>query len=133
MPLPAGRLRIYRRDAGGQMQFIGENMIQHTPAEQPVKISSGNAFDLTGERKQTDFHTDSHARTIDESFEIKLYNQKSQPVTIHAVEHLHRAQNWKITNKSTDYNKRDSNTVDFPVTVPAKGETTLTYTVHYTW
>ncbi|MDE1178703.1 MAG: hypothetical protein PW789_19180 [Edaphobacter sp.] len=133
MPLPAGRLRLYRRDSGGQMQFIGENMVQHTPAEQPVKITSGNAFDLTGERRQTDFHTDTNAHTIDESFEIKLSNQKPQPVVIHAVEHLHRAQNWKITAKSADYIKRDSNTADFAVNVPAKGETTITYTVHYSW
>jgi len=133
MPLPAGRLRLYRRDTGGAMQFIGESAIQHTPAEQPVKITSGNAFDLTGERKQTDFHTDTHARNIDESFEIKLSNQKSQPVVIHVIEHLHRAQNWKMTAKSAEYTKRDSNTVDFAINVPAKSEATLTYTVHYSW
>lgn len=133
MPLPAGRLRLYRRDSAGQMQFVGENNIQHTPAEQTVKVTSGNAFDLTGSRKQTDFHTDTRAHTIDESFEITLSNQKTQPVTIHAIEHLHRAQNWQVTAKSADYTKRDSNTIDFPITVPAKGETTFTYTVHYTW
>jgi hypothetical protein len=133
MPLPAGRLRLYRRDSAGQMQFIGENMIQHTPAEQTVKIVSGNAFDLTAARRQTDFHTDTRAHIIDESFEIKLFNQKPQPVTIHAVEHMSRAQNWEITAKSADYTKRDSSTIDFPITVPAKGDITLTYTVHYTW
>ena len=133
MPLPAGRLRLYRHDSGGQMQFVGENMIQHTPAEQTVKIVSGNAFDLTGARRQTDFHVDNRAHIIDESFEIKLSNQKPQPVTIHAVEHMNRAQNWEITSKSADYIKRDSSTIDFPITVPAKGDTTLTYTVHYTW
>ncbi|HEY8998620.1 MAG TPA: hypothetical protein VIM60_12000, partial [Edaphobacter sp.] len=70
---------------------------------------------------------------IDESFEIKLFNQKPQPVVIHAVEHLHRAQNWKITAKSSDYTKSDSNTADFAINVPAKGEATLSYTVHYSW
>lgn len=133
MPLPAGRLRLYRRDSAGQMQFIGENTIQHTPAEQTIKVTSGNAFDLIGSRKQTDFHTDTRAHTIDESFEITLSNQKTQPVTIHAIEHLHRAQNWQISAKSTDYTKRDNNTIDFPVSVPAKGEKTFSYTVHYTW
>ena len=133
MPLPAGRLRLYRHDSGGQMQFVGENMIQHTPAEQTVKIISGNAFDLTGARRQTDFHVDNRAHIIDESFEIKLSNQKPQPVTIHAMEHMNRAQNWEITAKSANYTQRDSATIDFPITVPAKGDTTLTYTVHYTW
>ncbi len=141
MPLPAGRLRLYRREATGQMQFIGESMVQHTPAEQTVQVVSGNAFDLTAERRQTDFHVNQNGHTIDETFEIKLSNQKSQPVTIHDIEHMNRGQNWEITEHSTNlvklddakFVKLDSATVDFPVTVPAKGETTLTYSVHYTW
>ena len=133
MPLPAGRLRLYRRDSNGQMQFVGEAVISHTAAEQTVKMTSGNAFDLTGTHRQTNYHIDENAHTIDESFEIKLSNQKSQPVTIHAVEHLYRAANWNITEKSNAFTKRDSNTIDFPVTVPAKGDKTFTYTVHYTW
>lgn len=133
MPLPAGRLRLYRRDTGGQMQFVGESMISHTPAEQTVKMISGNAFDLTGHRRQTDFHVDGFRHMIDESFEIKLSNQKPQPVVIHDIEHMNRGQNWEITAKSVDFIKQDSSTADFPVTVPAKGDATLTYTVHYTW
>jgi len=133
MPLPAGRLRLYRRDTGGQMQFVGENMIMHTPAEQTVKVISGSAFDLTAARRQTDFKVDNMKRVMDESFEIKLSNQKAQPVTIHAVEHMGRCENWEITAKSSEFTKRDSSTIDFPVTVPAKGEAILTYTVHYSW
>lgn len=133
MPLPAGRMRLYRRDTGGQMQFVGENMINHTPAEQTVKVVSGNAFDVTAKRRQTDFHVDGLHRTMEESFEIKLSNQKEQPITVHAVEHLTRCENWEITAKSSDFTKRDSSTIDFPISVPAKGDATLTYTVHYTW
>lgn len=133
MPLPAGRLRLYRRETTGQMQFVGESQIQHTPADQKIDVTSGNAFDLTGERKQTDFHVDTRAHNIDESFEIKLSNAKSQPVTIHAIEHMNRAQNWQVTAKSSDFIKQDSATLDFPVSVPAKGSATLTYTVHYSW
>jgi hypothetical protein len=92
---------------------------------------SGNAFELTGTRRQTDFHVDSRAHVIDESFEIKLSNQKPQPVTIHAVERMNRAQNGEITAESADYTKRDSATVDFPITVPAEGDATLAYTIHY--
>jgi hypothetical protein len=133
IPLPAGRLRVYRRDTDGQMEFVGESTISHTPADETVQVSTGNAFDLKGERKQTDFHIDARAHTIDESFEIKVKNQKDQPTTIVVVEHLYRWDNWQITEKSADFTKRDSNTVEFPVTVPSKGETTLTYAVHYTW
>ncbi|NYF92033.1 hypothetical protein RBB79_20355 [Tunturiibacter empetritectus] len=133
MPLPGGRLRLYRRDTGGQMQFVGENMILHTPAEQTFKVISGSAFDLTAARRQTDFKVDNMKRVMDESFEIKLSNQKAQLVTINTVEHMGRGENWEITAKSSEFTKRDSSTIDFPVTVPAKGEAILTYTVHYSW
>ena len=133
MPLPAGRIRLYRRDAGGQMEFIGEGTISHTPAEETVKVPVGSAFDVTGERKQTDFHADQRAHTIDESYEITVKNQKTTAVDVVVAEHMIRAMNWQITEQSTKFNKRDSTTLEFPVTVPAAGETKVTYTVHYTW
>ena len=133
MPLPSGRLRLYRQEKDGQMQFVGESMVQHTPADQTVQVVSGNAFDLTAARRQTDFHVDNNAHTMDETIEVKLSNAKGQPVTIHDVEHLNRSQNWDITEKSSDFVKRDSNTIDYPIVVPAKGSTTLTYSVRYTW
>jgi len=133
MPLPSGRLRLYRQEKDGQMQLVGESMVQHTPADQTVQVVSGNAFDLTAARRQTDFHVDNNAHTMDETIEVKLSNAKGQPVTIHDVEHLNRSQNWDITEKSSDFVKRDSNTIDYPIVVPAKGSTTLTYSVRYTW
>lgn len=134
MPLPSGRLRLYRRDAGGQVEFVGETITTHTPAEQVVNLSVGSAFDLTGERKQTDFHVNQQAHTIDETYELTLHNQKTTPVTITTVEHLYRAANWEITEKPTaTYVKRDSHTIEFPVQVPAGGVTKVTYSVRYTW
>jgi hypothetical protein len=133
MPLPAGRIRLYRRDADGQMEFIGEDTINHTPAEDTVKLSTGAAFDVKGSRRQTDFHINQQDRIVDESFEIKVTNQKAQPVNVTVVEHLYRGVNWEIRDKSSDFTKRDSRTVEFPIQVPAKGETTLTYSVRYTW
>jgi hypothetical protein len=133
IPLPAGRLRLYRRDASGSVQFVGESMISHTPADQLVQITSGSAFDITAKQRQTDFRVNQNGHTIDESYEVKLANQKAQPVTLHVVEHMNRAQNWQITAKSHDYTKRDSATIDFPIQIPAKGEAALTYSVHYSW
>jgi hypothetical protein len=133
IPLPAGRIRLYRRDSDGQMEFTGEDAIDHTPSEDTLKLATGNAFDIKGSRRQTDFHVNAAGHILDESFEIKLTNQKQQPVNVTVNEHLYRAANWQITEKSSPYTKTDSHTVTFPVQVPAKGETTLTYTVHYTW
>ena len=74
--LPAGKLRFYRRDSDGQLQFVGENTIDHTPRNETIRVTTGNAFDLVGERKQTNFRVDTGDKWIDESFEIKLRNRK---------------------------------------------------------
>jgi hypothetical protein len=133
MPLPAGRVRLYRRDADGQMEFVGESAINHTPVDDAIKVSTGSAFDVKGSRRQTGFQIDQNDRILNESFEIKLTNQKSDPVTVSVLEHLYRGANWEILEKSTDYTKIDSRTIEFPVQVPAKGEATVTYKVRYAW
>ncbi len=88
---------------------------------------------MKGSRRQTDFHINQNERLLDETFEIKVTNQKSQPVNVNVVEHMYRGDNWEITEKSSAFTKRDSHTLEFPVQVPSKGETTLTYSVRYTW
>jgi hypothetical protein len=156
--LPAGKLRFYRRDADSQLQFVGENTIDHTPRKETVRVTTGNSFDLVGERKQTDFKvvlvngspqidpntglqvassTATNAPPppwLDESFEIKLRNRKKDaPVEIRVVEHLYRWSNWEITKKSDDFVKKDSQTIEFRIPVKPDEERTVTYSVHYSW
>jgi hypothetical protein len=147
--LPAGKLRFYRRDDDGQLQFVGENTIDHTPRNETVRVTTGNAFDLVGERKQTNFKVNlaiaydpstglraahSDPPWIDETFEIKLRNRKkTDAVEIRVVEHLYRWSNWSITAKSADFVKKDSQTIEFRIPVKADEEKTVTYTVHYSW
>jgi hypothetical protein len=131
--LPKGKLRFYRRDADGQMEFVGEDMIDHTPRNETIRVTTGNAFDLVGERKQTNFHVDTGDKWLDESFEIKLRNRKKEPVEIRVVEHLYRWNNWQVTQKSDDFKKTDSQTIEFRVPVKPDEERTVTYTVHYSW
>ena len=131
--LPAGKLRFYRRDDGGQLQFVGENQIDHTPRNETVRVTTGNAFDLVGERKQTNFRVDTGDKWIDETFEIKLRNRKKEPVEIRVVEHLYRWSNWNITAKSDDFVKKDAQMIEFRVPVKPDEERIVTYTVHYSW
>jgi hypothetical protein len=131
--LPAGKLRFYRRNDDGQMEFTGENTIDHTPRNEIIRVKTGDSFDLVGERKQTDFKTDRSDKWMDETFEIKLRNRKTEPVEIRLVEHLYRWNNWNITAKSDDFKKTDAQTIEFRVPVKANEEKTVTYTVHYSW
>jgi hypothetical protein len=131
--LPKGKLRFYRRDDDGQLQFVGENEIDHTPRNETVRVTTGNSFDLVGERKQTGFHVDTGDKWIDESFEIKLRNRKKEPVEIRVVEHLYRWNNWEIKAKSDDFVKKDAQTIEFRIPVKPDEERAVTYSVHYSW
>ena len=131
--LPAGKLRFYRRDSDSQLQFVGENTIDHTPRNETIRVNTGNAFDLVGERKQTNYNFDSSRRTLDESFEIKLRNHKNEPAEIRVVEHLYRWPTWEIADHSNVFVKTDANTIEFRAQLQPDEEKTLNYTVHYSW
>jgi hypothetical protein len=133
MPLPKGRMRFYEQDEDQQMEFIGENEIDHTPKDETIRAYVGNSFDLVGERRRTDYAVNEASDWLDESFEITLRNHKKEPVEIRVVEHLCRFDNWKVTDKSDDYRKLDSHTIEFRVRLEPDEERKVTYSVHYTW
>jgi hypothetical protein len=132
IPLPKGRLRFYRRDSDGRLEFVGENEIDHTPSDETVRVYTGNTFDVVGERKRTNFHVDSGKDYFDESYEIRVRNHKKEAVTVRVVEHMFRWTNWQLLTASK-YNKKDAQTVEFPVTIQPNGEAVIAYTVHYSW
>ena len=133
MPLPKGRVRFYRHNDDGQVECTGENMIDHTPKDETVRLYTGNAFDITGERRRTNYTVENAKSAGTETFEIRVRNHKKQPVEVRVVEHLYRGKNWEITAKSDNYNKTDSQTIEFPVSIAPDGEKVITYTAHYTW
>ena len=134
VPLPAGRVRVnMANQSDGALEFVGEDVIKHTPRNETLRIKLGNAFDIVGERKQTNFRIDTSARTIDESFEISVRNRKKEAATVVVREYLYRWSSWEITVKNHAFEKRDAQTIDFPLEIAANGEAKLTYTVHYHW
>jgi hypothetical protein len=135
-PLPKGRVRFYRRDQDGQLEFTGEDEIDHTPKDETVRLYTGNAFDITGERRQTHFQAQTPYGApgfTDESFEIKLRNHKEEAVTVQIVEHLNRWATWVITQESAPHSQTDSRTIVYDVSLRPGEEKTVTYTAHYTW
>ena len=134
VPLPAGRIRVMQADpADDSLEFIGEDVIDHTPRDETVRIAMGNAFDVVGERRQTDFRVDSRTRNLWESFEVRLRNHKDEAVDVTVMERLYRAANWTIEDASQRYEKDRSDRIRFDVSVPARGETVIRYTAHYDW
>ena len=134
LALPAGRVRVNQANRqDGSLEFIGEDLIKHTPRNETLRIKLGESFDVVGERKQTNFRVDSNAKWIEESFEISVRNRKPEAATVIAREYLYRWSQWAITSTSGKYQKRDAETIDFPLTIAANGEAKFSYTVRYTW
>jgi len=131
--LPAGRTRFYRMDSDGQLEFTGENTIDHTPKNERIRVYLGNAFDLVGERTRRDFFRHKSQDLMRESFEIEIRNRSEEQVTVQVVEHLYRWSNWEILEASQDYIKTDAQSIEFPVTVGPDKVAKVTYTVEYTW
>jgi hypothetical protein len=134
MPLPKGKVRVYKEDdADGTLEFVGEDLIDHTPKDESVLVKLGQAFDVVGERTQTDFKIDERGHWLTDTYKITLRNHKDAPVKVIVKENLFRWVNWEVVQKSDDFVKVDARTIHFEVEVPANGEKTITYTARYTW
>ncbi|MCM8822354.1 MAG: DUF4139 domain-containing protein [Candidatus Omnitrophica bacterium] len=128
IPLPKGKVRVYKADTDATLQFIGEDLIDHTPKDEKIVLSIGNAFDIKGERKITE-HKKIAANIYRDSYEIKLRNHKKEPVSVKVIEK--QFGDWTVLQSSHPYEKKDSETIEFNVQVAQNGETTLTYTSEY--
>ena len=133
MPLPKGKVRVYKQDDDGKQQFVGEDMIDHTPKDEPVRLYLGNAFDLVGERAQKDFKSIASGRIVEETIEIKVRNHKEEAATVQVYEHPWRWNQWEIVKSNTEWTKVDQTTLTFPVKIRKDGEAVITYTIRYSW
>ncbi|MCW1923301.1 DUF4139 domain-containing protein [Luteolibacter arcticus] len=134
VPLPAGRVRFYRSDdQDGNLEFVGENDIDHTPRNENVSVYTGNAFDLVGERKITNFQRDDRAEWMKETVEVTVKNRSKEPKEIVVREHLWRWLEWKLEDVSMESVKKDAQTIEFTVKLAPDEEKKVTYTAHYTW
>ncbi|HMC13360.1 MAG TPA: DUF4139 domain-containing protein, partial [Gallionellaceae bacterium] len=131
MPLPKGIIRVYKKDNAGNAQFVGEDNIDHTPKNEKVRLKLGESFDVTADKKQTDFKVLPNPakgnRLFESAFEIELKNAKKEAATVTVQEPI--PGDWKILNESHPSTKQTSHTAVWKIDIPAEGKTTLTYRV----
>ena len=126
MPLPAGTIRLYKKDDKGNQQFIGEDHIDHAPKDEDVRVKVGDAFDIVAERKQTDYKV--IARNVYEyAYEIKIRNHKDGPINVIVNEPI--GGDWEMLSSSFEAKKTAAFAAQFNVPVAKDGEATLTYRV----
>ncbi len=126
LPMPAGKVRLYQRDANGSVQFLGEDSIQHTPKNEKLNLLVGKAFDIKATQKRTSYtKVDKHKLRM--SFEVELRNRKNTNETITLDESIYG--DWKITETSDAFVKTNSNLATYTVAVKANQVKTIKFTV----
>jgi hypothetical protein len=131
IPLPRGVIRMYKKDSQGNAQFVGEDRIDHTPKNETIRLKLGDAFDLTADKKQTDFRklagTGRYNYVYESAYELVLKNAKPEAVTVTVREPM--PGDWTMVSESQPHTKTASGTAEWKVRVPAEGRTTLSYRV----
>jgi hypothetical protein len=130
VPLPAGVVRVYQVDPNGQVQYVGEDRIAHTPKDELVSVQIGSAFDVVCERRQTDFQN-LGGSTYELAYEIVLRNRKDSPISVELNEPL--GGDWTMMASTLKWTKTDAWAVRFVAPVPAGGEMTVQYRVRVKW
>ena len=133
LALPKGKVRFYSQDADRQLEFVGENQIDHTPKDEIIRVLTGNSFDLVGEHRITNENEDGANRVATQTVEIKVRNRKKEPVEIRVREHAVRSNTWTLTTQSQPHEKKDAQTFEFRVPLQPDEEKVITYTIRYTW
>lgn len=126
IPLPKGTVRVYKHDSEGSLQFVGEDLIDHTAKDEKLRIKLGNAFDVVGSTRQTDWKklaTD----TYEAAFEISLRNHKKEDIVVKVIEPV--PGDWTMLSSSHPYKKAEAFAAEFSIPVPKDGETKLDYRV----
>jgi hypothetical protein len=127
MPLPAGTIRLYKKDDKGNQQFIGEDKIDHSPKDEDVRVKVGDAFDIVAERKQTDYKVVVSGHLYEYAYEIKIRNHKDGPISVVVNEPI--GGDWEMVSSTFEARKTAAFAAQFNVPVAKDGEATLSYRV----
>ncbi|MCD6460644.1 DUF4139 domain-containing protein [bacterium] len=124
IPLPKGLVRVYKEDNAGMLQFAGEHSIKHTPKNEKIKLKIGKAFDITAERKQSNFKKIGK-NLYEVEWEITVRNHKDEDIVVTAEEPL--PGDWTIIEKTHDFKKISTNVIHFELPVKKDKQTVLRY------
>ena len=126
IPIPAGILRVYKKDSSGALQFIGEDRVDHTPKDEEIEVFLGEAFDIVGERVVKD-RRQVRSDIWEYDVEVTIRNHKTEPIEVTYWDHVWG--DWEVRSSSLDYRQKDAGTIEFKIPVAVDGETVLTYTI----
>ena len=122
--LPAGHFTVYQADAEGHEQLISEGQQGYHAVKESVRLPLGEAPNVRASKRQTSYVTEPH--TMSTSYEVLLKNSKSMAIMVDVYEYP--PGEWELISSSQPAVKVESVPVAFRISVPAKGESKITYT-----
>ncbi len=129
VPLPQGKIQLYQTGNQGNIEFVGEDEIRQVPKGATATIVSGRAFDVMG--KRTVLNYDRQRKSEEGTISIEVKNTLASEIKIRMIEHIYG--DWVVRDASANYRKKDASTIHFPLTIPANGSQTVTYTYRKEW
>ena len=121
-----------RKKDDDDMEFIGEDMIDHTPKDEELKVEIGKAFDIRAERKVTEKNR-INKNSEKQKIEIVIRNHKEENIKVLVTEPIGGYRTWEIIKSTHKVKSKDSSKAEFEVPVKANGESTFTYEVMFNW
>lgn len=128
MPLPKGVVRVYKEDKDGSLQFAGEDRIDHTPKDEKFKIKIGEAFDVIGERIQTDYKRLGD-NLFEVAFEVSLRNHKKEDIKVSVEESI--PGDWEMLSNTHPYEKLSARLIRFEIPVTKDKEVKVKYRIRF--
>jgi len=129
VPLPKGKIQLFQTSNNGNIEFVGEDEIRQVPKGETATIISGRAFDVIGKRSVLNYNR--QKKSEESSISIKVTNILPLKIKVRLIEHIYG--DWVVRDASTNYRKEDASTIHFPITIPANGSQTVTYTYRKEW
>jgi hypothetical protein len=129
LPLPAGRVRLFKADDDGSLILLGEDWIEHTPKDEELNLKVGYAFDIAAEERLMD-QTRISKQVEERDYEIELRNRKEQAITVEVEKKLYGF--WEVVEANFSYTKKDANTLLFEIPVDVGETVALKYKVRFT-
>jgi len=128
MPLPKGTVRVYKEDKDGSLQFVGEDQIDHTPKDEKFKLKIGEAFDVVGERVQTDYKRLGD-NLFEVAFDVSLRNHKNENIKVYVEEPI--PGDWEMLSNTHPHEKVSANLIRFDVPVAKDAEVKVKYRIRF--
>lgn len=126
-PLPQGTIRVFKADSKGRQQLLGEDSIDHTPENEEVKITTGQAFDVVANGKKTSYEVFKLSRGDKSSYSVEIRNRKKEAIEVRFYASLYG--DWNITKSNFKFIKESALKAYTDVPLKANEVVTVEYTV----